>query len=291
MNNESPQHSIRPSSPVDPAVVRVLRSLDPIARAADCAYFVAGATARDLILVNVHGLRPGRATRDIDFGIAVESWDQFALLKERLVATGDFASDRRALQRLIYSDQATGISIPIDLIPFRGITSAGGTIEWPPSRDIVMNVAGFEEALASSVSVEMGEDLTVRVASLPGLTLLKLVAWSDRSRETNKDAADLHRLLTSYADAGNTDRLYEREMDLLQAFDFDMERAGAELLGRDVASVCSPGALDQIRALVKSERELERLTNQMIQSSAYPEASAAVARMVNAFCRGILKDS
>jgi predicted nucleotidyltransferase len=87
-------------------------------RAADCAYFVAGATARDLILVNVHGLRPGRATRDIDFGIAVESWDQFALLKERLVATGGFASDRRALQRLIYSDQATGISIPIDLILF-----------------------------------------------------------------------------------------------------------------------------------------------------------------------------
>ena len=40
------------------------------------------------------------------------------------MATGDFASDRRALQRLIYSDQATGISIPIDLIPFRGITSA-----------------------------------------------------------------------------------------------------------------------------------------------------------------------
>jgi predicted nucleotidyltransferase len=84
MNNESHQHSIRPSSPVDAAVVRVLRSLDPIARSADCEYFVAGATARDLMLVNVHGLRPGRATRDIDFGIAVKGWDQFAQLKEGL---------------------------------------------------------------------------------------------------------------------------------------------------------------------------------------------------------------
>src|SRR3989442_5024039 len=128
MNNESPQHSIGPSSPVDPAVVRVLRPLDPIARAADCAYFVAGATARDLILVNVHGLRPGRATRDIDFGIAVESWDQFALLKERLVATGDFASDQRMLQRLTYSDKAAEFSIPVDLIPFRGVASADSTI-------------------------------------------------------------------------------------------------------------------------------------------------------------------
>src|SRR5438445_692518 len=81
---------------------------------------------------------------------------------------------------------------------------AGGTIEWPPSRDIVMNVAGFEEALASSVSIQMAEDLAVRVASIPGLMILKLVAWSDRGRETDKDAADMYRLLTAYADAGNT---------------------------------------------------------------------------------------
>ena len=97
MNNESHRRSGPPDRPIDPSVVRVLRALDPVAREADCGYFVAGATARDLILANVHGLRPGRATRDIDFGIAIESWEQFARLKERLAATGDFAPDRRAL--------------------------------------------------------------------------------------------------------------------------------------------------------------------------------------------------
>ena len=72
VSNESLQRSVLPNSAVDPSIVRVLRTLDPIAREADCACFVAGAT-RDLILVNIHGLRPGRATRDIDFGIAVEN--------------------------------------------------------------------------------------------------------------------------------------------------------------------------------------------------------------------------
>src|SRR5581483_4116541 len=180
MSNESLQRSVLPNNPVDPSIVRVLRSLDPIAREAHCVYFVAGATARDLILVNVHGLRPGRATRDIDFGIAVENWDRFELLKESLVATGVFTSDWRALQRLTYSDRAAGSSMPVDLIPFRGVTAADGTIEWPPSRDIVMNVAGFEEALASSIPIQIEEGLIVRVASIPGLMLLKLVAWSDR---------------------------------------------------------------------------------------------------------------
>src|SRR5215467_14204810 len=112
MSNQSLQRSVLPNSPVDPPIFRVLRTLDPIAREADCAYFVAGATARDLILVNIHGLQPGRATRDIDFGIAVENWDRFALLQERLVATGVFSSDQRALQRLTYSDQAAGVTIP-----------------------------------------------------------------------------------------------------------------------------------------------------------------------------------
>ena len=72
------------------------------------------------------------------------------------------------------------------LIPFRGVASDDNTIEWPPSRDIVMNVAGFEEALSSSVSLTVADNLMIRVASLPALTLLKLIAWSDRAVKPTK---------------------------------------------------------------------------------------------------------
>ena len=102
---------------------------------------------------------------------------------------------------MIFADSDEGISIPVDLIPFGAIASAERTIAWPPDRDIVMNVAGFEEALASSAVIGIEAGLTVRVASAPGLTLLKLAAWADRGRESNKDAADLYRLLTTYAEA------------------------------------------------------------------------------------------
>lgn len=288
MSNESPRSSVRPNNPVEPSIVRVLRALDPIAREADCAYFVAGATARDLVLVNLHGLRPGRATRDVDFGVAVEDWDRFASLKERLVATGKFTSDRRALQRLIFSDPTAGLSVPVDLIPFRGVTEADGTIEWPPSRDVVLNVAGFEEALAASLAMQIDEDLNVRVASIPGLTLLKLVAWADRRRETDKDAADLYRLLTAYADAGNTDRLYDHEMELLEAVGFEMQVAGAELLGRDVARLCSHSALARIRSVLDSEPTFERLAGHMVRTSAVVETAPFVHRMLTCFRRGLL---
>ena len=189
---------------------------------------------------------------------------------------------------MIYTDRTTGFSIPVDLIPFGGVTSADGTIAWPPSRDIVMNVAGFEEALKSSVSIEIENGLTVRVASAPGLTLLKLTAWVDRGRVNNKDAADIYRLLTAYADAGNTDRLYDQELDLLEAVDFDIEVAGAELLGRDVASIGSSQVMDQVRSLVTSEPNRERLVRHMAQTT-YAEAAPAVERIFSGFCRGLLR--
>ena len=150
-----------------------------------------------------------------------------------------------------------------------------------------MNVAGFEEALSSSIELQMEKDLIVRVASIPGLTLLKLIAWSDRGRETNKDAADLYRLLTTYSDAGNTDRLYDREMDLLESVGFDLWLAGAELLGRDVASLGSPPALALVRSVLQSERTFERLVNHRVQTSKSEENWPFVERIVASFRRGV----
>jgi predicted nucleotidyltransferase len=256
MSSESLPPFVSPINPIDESIVRVLRLIDPIARELDCPYFVAGATARDLVLVNIHGLRPGRATRDIDFGIAVQSWEQFTRMKERLAASGDFKAHPHALQRMIYSDRDAGFSMLVDLIPFRGVISTDYTVAWPPSRDVVMNVAGFEEALASAIPFAVEADLIVRVASVPGLALLKLVVWSDRGHTTNKDAADFYRLLTAYADAGNTDRLYDHEMALLETVGFDTQLAGAELLGRDVGLIRSSNARSIIELLLTTNRPL-----------------------------------
>jgi predicted nucleotidyltransferase len=73
MTGSSSPHFIQPARPVDPFTCRVLRLIDYAAAAIGSRCFVAGAAARDLMLVNAFGLRPGRATRDIDFGAAGEN--------------------------------------------------------------------------------------------------------------------------------------------------------------------------------------------------------------------------
>jgi predicted nucleotidyltransferase len=68
-----------------------------------------------------------------------------------------------------------------------------------------------------------------------------------------------------------------------------MELAGAELLGRDVATICKTQTLDQIRSIVTSERNRERLISHMVRTTLYTEAVSSAERMLNGFCSGFLR--
>ena len=192
--------------PLSPLVLEPLKAVAQTANSLSLPYFLAGATARDLVLENIFGRPPGKLTRDLDFGFVLSDWKQFENLKATLISTGRFKPDR-AIQRVLYQHSA-GISVGVDLIPFGGVQD-GSVISWPPHNDFVMNVAGFREALESAIQVQVDTDLVIPVASLPGLIILKLFAWADRKHE-KRDAPDILKILADYADAGNEDRLYVR---------------------------------------------------------------------------------
>lgn len=289
MTNLSNPRFIVPVKPVDPVTGRVLRRVDHAAVVCGSRCFVAGAMARDLVLVNAFGLPPGRATRDIDFGIAVESWEQFQTLRANLIETGQFYAAPRDARRLYWKDPDAEVATPIDLIPFGGVTSEDKTIAWPPNRDFVMNVAGFEEALESAIELRIEDDLVVSVASIPGLTVLKLIAWQDRRSRNNQDAADLIRLLEYYAEAGNLDRLYEQEMLLLETAGFDLELAGAQLLGRDAARICQAVTRQQVSALLSSEPLVDQLIVQMDRAGFSEDVQTErISGLLRRFCQGFL---
>jgi len=66
---------------IDPLVLEVMRTVDGIAKRNKTDYFLAGATAREIILRHVFGRPSGRRTLDVDFGIAVQDWQGFETLK------------------------------------------------------------------------------------------------------------------------------------------------------------------------------------------------------------------
>jgi predicted nucleotidyltransferase len=83
----------------------------------------------------------------------------------------------------------------VDLVPFGGVESSPSHVAWPPDMAIVMNVAGYAEALKSAVTVRVADHCEIPVASIPGLVMTKLIAWLDRGQSNPKDAVDFRYLL------------------------------------------------------------------------------------------------
>jgi predicted nucleotidyltransferase len=172
-----PNLKIRPDLPIDTVMIDMLRLASDAATLLNITMFVGGAMARDLILRHVFGQQVGRATRDVDLGVLVNSWDDFANLKSQLIATQKFSEQPGSFQRLYYEH-----SYPLDLLPFGPIARSDRTIAWPPEHNPVMSVLGFAEAQRASLPIELTPGFSVQVASLPSLALMKLIAWIGRNK-------------------------------------------------------------------------------------------------------------
>lgn len=257
---------VAPERPVDPLAIEILKQVDRVAQELGLDYFVSGATARDILLGGVFGLDTGRGTRDVDLAIAVDGWAQFETVKRRLVETGAFAPDEHVIHRLYHLREPGRRSYPLDLIPFGPIEDPANAIAWPPDRSMVMNVAGYREALATALPVEIQPGFVVRVVSLPGLAILKVFGWASRGAGDPRDAIDLVTLLRQYGEAGNEDRLYGAEIEILEAQHYDLDLAGPRLLGRDAARITGLATRNQVLALLDDAGRWGKLVEDMARA-------------------------
>jgi predicted nucleotidyltransferase len=260
--------ALRIKQPLPAGVEAVIRAVQAGAAQLGLEPLLVGATARDLLLVHVFEQPVRRATLDVDFAVALASWEQFEALKEELTSGHGFQDKPRQKQRLIYGGEGEGRGMTIDLVPFGALQMDDNTVAWPPEMDVLMTVTGYAEAQRAAVSVELAPGHQVKVASLPALAILKVFAWSDRGdRSMGKDGIDLLTLLRSYAEAGNFDRMTDPEqaLDKYLALDCSEERTGAWLLGRDCALLAEGATLAELSALLGDEAKRERLVNDMIR--------------------------
>jgi len=237
------------SGKIDPLRINIIEILARAAQEAIIPFFIVGATARDIILTSGYDIQTIRATEDIDFAIQVHNWNEFNSLKTSLTETGKFHPSKKP-QRLMYDD-----TIPIDIIPFGSISSDNGSNSWPPDNSVVMSIVGFEDAynLAITIILRKDPELSVKVASLHGIVLMKLISWYDNPSRRIKDAKDILVITNNYLDAGNFDRLIDKEKDLIEVEDFDYILTGARMLGRDIAKLCRPDTLETLLIIFEQD--------------------------------------
>ncbi|WP_062119991.1 hypothetical protein [Collimonas pratensis] len=121
----------RRDRPLDPVTLAILNALHLIAARHKASYCIIGATARDILMTHVFGIDQGRATRDVDFAIALKDWRQFDLIKNAFIDSGDFQPVTGTAHRLHYKPGEFGSGYPLDLIPFGAIEQDKNEIAWP----------------------------------------------------------------------------------------------------------------------------------------------------------------
>ena len=278
---------IPPDRPLSVETWELLQAVRQVTAANDIEHFVIGATARDILMQHVFGIDTGRATRDVDFAIAIQDWTQFEQIRQQLIETGQFHETGALAHRLYFKSAEYGEAYPLDLIPFGAVEHRPHQIAWPPDMTVVMNVAGYGEALESALVVETG-DLLVRVVSLPGLAALKLLAWADRYQQSSKDATDLRFLMEHYHKAGNSDRLYDEIPHALARTGYDVALAGAFLLGVDTRRMLAPATLHAMLSVLHSPILRDRLTLHM--SRAMTERDRVAEESIAQFHQGLTAD-
>jgi predicted nucleotidyltransferase len=176
----------------------------------------------------------------------------------------------------------------LDIVPFGGIAGSNNNIYWPPEDLQAMSVTGFTEMAKKALSVTIDNTVRISVASLPGIFILKLSAWRDRCRLTNKDADDIFLIIDEYLEI-NLARAVKEHQDIYESENFSTFIAGATLIGRDAKMILTDNmeVLIEFSGIIESEvsqAEHSLLINQMLEthpSKKYEEVYEALTSIRN----------
>jgi predicted nucleotidyltransferase len=249
------------SGKIDSSVINALLEIAKIAIKLHLDFFIAGATARDIIMEYIHKIKAPRMTKDIDIAVCVANWGEYQALTDELLATGRFLKQAQK-QRYIFESSF------IDIIPFGDISGPDNKISWPPYHDAIMSTIGFNDVYKNAMTFRLNNEpvLDTKLATIPGLAIMKLLSWNEAFPNREKDAEDLLFIMRKYQHAGIEDRLYVQEISLLEEEEFDNERAGIRLLGRDMARISNADtaiAIEEILGMETGENSKDRLFIQM----------------------------
>jgi predicted nucleotidyltransferase len=237
----------------DEPVIEILKAVVPVLEMEGIDYFIVGAFARDAGL-SARGLEapPARKTEDIDLAVMVGSKEEYESLKARIAMLDDFEPDEKELYRFIFKK-----SWEVDFLPFGEIANEKGQVELKAKTTFTLDMPGFEKVAPFSQTIETEEGINIRVSSLPGVVLLKLLAWQDRP-DRLKDIYDIEYILKNFFDL-HLAEIYTTEEDIPGFYEAEIryfsEMVSARHIGRKMREMLAeaPDLLERLTGLLKKE--------------------------------------
>lgn len=212
-------------------------------------YYLVGAQARDHWFAK--GGKRARLTHDVDFAVLVGSKEDYQFIRKYLEDHKQFRQTKQNAFVMLSPDGKE-----IDILPFGEIEIDNEvSIEGVGLTNIKVN--GFWEVYqkgTEKADLETGHQF--KVATLPAIVLLKLIAFDDRPDQRGKDAGDISNIIEHYFDL-QSDIIYENHSDLF-VDDLDekngLKEVAASVIGRQIKSIIEQNLqlMDRVRLILEN---------------------------------------
>jgi predicted nucleotidyltransferase len=227
--------------------------IDEVMQELQIPYYLVGVSAIALELLK-QGIKPSRGTKDIDFAVMISSLKEYEGIGNELEKRG---FKKVAAPWTFYSET---FKVAIDLLPF-GEIEENYTVNFN-ERYTDLHVLGFREVMQEAVQVNI-EDKIANIPPLPGMVILKLIAWSDRPEERENDLSDILKIIQHFYDL-SWDEIVEVHYDTLDKDPFDRLNIAAEVLGRKSKIYLQKSEVISKRILQVLESNLQEPTKSAI---------------------------
>lgn len=226
-----------------PYFKEVFDIIDKVMTEADAPYYLVGASAVALQLLQ-QNIKPPRGTKDIDFAVMLSSITEYDAIVEGLIENG-FSEVKGVPHRLYHREYDAAV----DILPF-GEIEEDSTVRFV-ERNTELHVLGFREVLESPNETQI-EQISVKVPTLPGMVVLKLIAWGDRPDQRDNDLADVLVVLDNFFDLEYDDIVENHHDTFPVEGEFDRLKIAAKVLGRKVQEILAknPKVQDRIKELL-----------------------------------------
>ena len=223
-------------------------------------FYLIGAVARDIWMTQIYDEPDRRTTKDLDLAVFINDTAEYDALLTWLVEQQGFARTQSSAFCLLYPSATGSGHVAVDLMPFGAIADEAGDVYFSGRGMERISTVGFTEVLAEAATVATPTGQQWRVVTLPGIVVLKLVAWQDRP-ERGKDAVDIWNLLEVYFNLVQ-EEIYTSHLELLNEEETPdttnlMLLVGARVLGRHVRQLLTGGpVLTRLLSLLSGQLAL-----------------------------------
>ena len=201
-------------------------------------FYLVGAVARNVWMTGINNIAPRRTTGDIDFAVLINDNGVYEALKTYLIITEGFQPYKGNEYVLIWKE-----NLEVDLLPFVAIDDGDTKFTSNGLGLTSISLQGFTEIYNDGLpTLDLEGKHQFKFCTLPGIVLLKLIAWDDRPESRRDDIKDISDILNHFFDM-NDNEIFENHHDLFEKEEVSLKHIAARVMGREMSKIAKKNEL------------------------------------------------